>query len=198
MLTSYRPATGPWHRMPTGVKAAAILLLVLAVSLLPPAWISAGISAVLCALCYAAPGVGWRELGRQVWTLRWLLLLTFAMQCLFLGAEPATVGTVRIGAAVLLASLLTLTTPVMELLDAFERALAPARRLSLDPSRVALLLVVALGTVPAVARLGREVRDAQRARGGGRGIRFFAVPFLILALRHADDLGDALTARGVR
>ena len=60
-------------------------------------------------------------------------------------------------------------------------------------------------TVRLIREAGREglslagdVRDAQRARGGRGGIRTSVVPFLVLALKHADDLGDALTARGVR
>ncbi|WP_065569899.1 energy-coupling factor transporter transmembrane component T family protein [Microbacterium oleivorans] len=197
MLTIYRPGTGPWHRMPAGPKALALLLLVFGVSLLPSAWPAAAVAAGACVACYLIPGVGMAELGRQVWALRWLVVVAFGLPCIFLGVEAAAVGTVRIVAAVSLAALLALTTPVAALLDVVERASAPLRVLGVDGARVALLLVVALGTVPTLARLAREVRDAQRARGA-RGIRVFVVPFLVLALRHADDLGDALTARGVR
>ncbi|MFJ6679921.1 energy-coupling factor transporter transmembrane component T family protein [Microbacterium sp. NPDC091382] len=197
MLTLYRPGTGPWHRMPAGPKTLVLLLLVLGVSLLPSTWPAAVVAAGACIVCYLVPGVGPAQLARQVWTLRWLIAVAFGIPCIFLGVEAATVGTVRIVAAVSLAGLLALTTPVAALLDTAERALVPLRVFGVDAGRVALLLVVALGTVPTLARLAREVRDAQRARGA-RGIRVFVVPFLVLALRHADDLGDALTARGVR
>ncbi|CAL4860523.1 CbiQ family ECF transporter T component [Microbacterium sp. MM2322] len=196
MLTLYRPGTGPWHRMAAGPQTVLILLLVLGVSLLPAAWPAAGIAAGVCVACYLVPGVGLRELGRQVWSLRWLVVVAFGIPCIFLGVEAATVGTVRIVAAVALAGLLALTTPVTALLDVVERALRPLRVVGVDAARAALLLVVALGTVPTLTRLAREVRAAQRARGA-RGIRVFVVPFLVLALRYADDLGDALTARGV-
>lgn len=197
MLTAYRPAAGPWHRLPAGPKTALVLLLVLAVSLLPTAWPAAVIAAGLCVACYAVPGVGLRELARQVWALRWLVVVAFGIPCIFLGVEAALVGTIRIVAAVALAGLLASTTPVSALLDVIERALRPLRVVGVDADRAALLLVVALGTVPTLTRLAREVRTAQQARGA-RGIRVFVVPFLVLALRHADDLGDALTARGVR
>ncbi len=197
MLTLYRPGDGPWHRMPAGRKTVLLLVLVLAVSLLPPVWPTAVAASALCVACYATPGVGVRELGRQIWALRWLVLVAFGIPCLFLGVEAAAVGMVRIVAAVALAGLLSLTTPVAVLLDVVERALRPLHRVGVDAARTALLLVVALGTVPTLARLAREVRSAQHARGA-RGIRVFVVPFLVLALRHADDLGDALTARGVR
>ncbi|GAA2565797.1 energy-coupling factor transporter transmembrane protein EcfT [Microbacterium binotii] len=198
MLSLYRPGAGPWHRMPAGRKTLLLLVLVLAVSLLPATWLSCAVAAGLGLLCYAVPGTGWRQLARQVWALRLLIVMSFVGQVIFLGPEAATIGTVRIVAAVVLAALLALTTPVTALLAVFERALTPLRLIGRDPSRAALLLVVAFGAVPTLIRLARQVREAQRARGAGRGIRFFVVPFLIVALKHADELGEALTARGVR
>ena len=84
------------------------------------------------------------------------------------------------------------------LLDAIERGMGPLARIRIDPQRVALLLTVTLSTLPVLARLAHDVREAQRARGGRASLRLFAVPFLVVALKHADQLGDALTARGVR
>ena len=198
MLTLYRPDARGWHRLPAGPKTLLLLGLVMTVSLLPAAPATAAGAAVLCLACYAVPGTGWRELVRQIRALRWLVIIALAGQLIFLGLEPAVVGTVRILAAILLAALLALTTPVAALLDLFERALRPARAIGADPERISLLLVVALGSVPTLARLAGEVRDAHRARGAGGGIRSSALAFIVLALKHADDLGDALTARGVR
>ena len=48
-----------------------------------------------------------------------------------------------------------------------------------------------------VAQLAEEVRDAQRARGLTASPRAYAVPLIIRSLRHADELGEALVARGV-
>ena len=50
--------------------------------------------------------------------------------------------------------------------------------------------------VPVVVELAEEVRDAQRARGLSSSPRAFAVPLVIRALRHADELGEARVARG--
>jgi biotin transport system permease protein len=99
---------------------------------------------------------------------------------------------------IVVAGLLALTTRVTALLDAFERGLAPLERLHVDPRRVALLLAVTLNTLPVLARAAAQVREAQRARGVRPSLRRFAVPFLVLALKHADELGDTLTARGIR
>lgn len=203
MLTLYRPGTGPLHRMPAGPKLLLVLAAVLAVSLLPSTWPAAAIAAAVPVLAYALAGLhdgmlGMRELARQVLAVRWVIVITLAGQLLFLGPEPAVANTARVASAVVLATLLVLTTRVTDLLDAVEHGLRPLVLLRIDPARVALLLTVTLSTVPVLASLAREVRDAQRARGARAGLRAFAVPFLVVSFKHADELGDALTARGVR
>ena len=198
MVTLYRPGNGPWHRLRAGPKTALLLLIVLGVCLLPAAWWAAGVMAGVCLACYALPGAGMRELGRQLGTVRWVVGLTLVGQLVFLGPESAVANTTRVAVACTLAALLALTTPATALLETMERAMQPLAWLRVDPQRAALTLSVTLSTLPVLAGLARDVREAQRARGGGRSLRHFALPFLVLALKHADELGDALVARGVR
>ena len=203
MLTLYKPGKGWLHRMPAGPKLLLILVVVLAVSLLPSRWWSAAIAASVAILVYAVSGLGpglggIRELGRQVHSVRWVIAITVVSQLIFMGPEPAVANAARVTAAIVLAALLALTTRVTALLDAIERGLRPVERLGLDPQRIALLLTVTISTIPVLGRRANEVRDAQRARGARNNPRTFVVPFLIVALKHADELGDALTARGVR
>lgn len=203
MLTLYRPGDGWLHLLPAGRKTLLVLAAVLGVSLLPATWAAAAVAATAGILAYLCAGLrdgmlGMRELARQVLAVRWLIVVTLAGQLLFLGPEPAVANTARVTAAIVLAGLLVLTTRVTDLLDAVERGLRPLERVRLDPQRAALLLTVTLGTVPVLARLAREVREAQRARGTRGSLRTFAVPYLVVTLKHADQLGEALTARGVR
>lgn len=198
MVSLYRPGNSLWHRLPAGWKTVLLLVLVLGVCLLPQTWWTVAIAGALCLACYALLDPSLRELGRQVWTVRWVVVITLAGQLLFLGPEAAVSNTTRVTAAVVLAALLMLTTPVSAVLDVLERAMSPLARLGVDPQRPALLLTLTISTFPVLARLAREIREAQRARGGRGSLRLFAIPFLIAALKHADQLGDALTARGVR
>ncbi len=55
----------------------------------------------------------------------------------------------------------------------------------------------ALQAVAALSTIATQVREAQRARNAERSISAFAVPFLVRTLRHSDELGEALAARGV-
>lgn len=203
MLTLYRPGTGILHRLPAGPKLVGIAALVLAVSLLPSTVWAAGAALALVVVVFAAAGLGdgmrgLRVLGAHAWALRWVVVLMLAGQIVFLGPLPAVANTGRVVAALLLAGLLALTTRVTDLLNAVEHGLGPLAMLRLDPARIALLLTITLSTLPVMASIAHDVREAQRARGARAGLRRFAVPYLVMALKHADELGDALAARGVR
>jgi biotin transport system permease protein len=203
MLTLYRPGTGWLHRMPAGPKTLLLLAFSLAIFLLPPVWWAAAVATATSTIAYAVAGLsdkalGMRELGLQLFTLRWIIAVMIVSQLLFLGPEPAVANAARVTAGLLLAALLSLTTPVNSLLDSAERGLRPFRHIGIDPQRIALLLTITLSTVPVLARIAHEVRAAQKARGARANLRTFVVPFLVISLKHADQLGDALTARGVR
>lgn len=203
MLTLYRPGTGILHRLPAGPKLLGIAALVLTVSLLPSTLWAAGAALALVVVMFAAAGLGdgmlgLRVLAAQLWALRWVLVLMMVGQLIFLGPVLALANTGRVVAALALAGLLALTTRVSDLLNAIERGLSPLAVVRLDPARIALMLTVAVSTLPVMGRIARDVRDAQRARGARASLRHFAVPYLVMSLKHADELGDALAARGVR
>lgn len=198
MLSLYRPGDGLLHRMPAGPKMLLLAVAAVALAALPTALWAAAVCAGAVVVVYVVSGVGVRELGRQVWGLRWILAITVIGQLVFLGPEPALANTARVAAALLVAALLPLTTRVDDMLDALEHGLGPLRRIGINAERAALLLAVTITTIPVLARLAAEVREAQRARGVRPSLRAGIVPFVVLSLRHADQLGDALAARGVR
>ncbi len=202
MLTMYRPGGGWMHRMPAGPKLALFAVVAAVVAALPPVWAAVpaavGVPLVVYATAGMGVGEGLRALGGQAWALRWMIVITAAGQLVFLGLEPAAANTARVAAAVLVAGVLPLTTPVSAMLDALERGMRPLRLVGVDPTRVALLWMVTLTTIPVLARHAADVRDAQRARGLRPSLLRGTLPFLVVALRHADDLGDALAARGIR
>ncbi len=201
MLSLYVPATGWLHRMPAGPKLAMIALIAVAVAAMPSAWVTATVLALPVAL-YAGSGMGFgwglRVLAQATWGLRWVIVITAVGQVIFIGPEPAIANTSRVAAALLIAGLVPLSTPVSALLDALERGLSPLARVGLDPGRAALQLTLTITTIPVLARLAAEVRDAQRARGLRPSLRRGALPLLVSALRHADELGEGLAARGIR
>jgi len=197
MLMLYVPGDGLWHRMPAAPKLVLLLAAVLGISLLPATWATAAASAAALVLAYALGGLGLRELWRQILAIRWLLALVLLSQLVLLGPEDAVANTARAAAAIALSAIVSLTTPTGVLLAALEHALRPLALIRIDPERAALVLAVAMNAIPVLGKLARDVREAQRARGGPASLRLFAVPFLVAALKYADELGDALAARGV-
>ena len=195
-LGLYRPGSSVLHRASAGQKLIALFVLALAASVPPPSVVLLGsLSAVVIAL-YLLAGLGLGELGRQVVMVRWLILLVTVTGLLFLPLEVALANVTRMVLVIVLAGLVTLTTRTSDLLDAFEVALSPLRRLGVNPQRVSLVLALSIRTVPVIAGFAQQLRDAQRSRGGRMSIRAFVVPLLVLSLRHSDDLADALVARG--
>jgi biotin transport system permease protein len=194
-MNTYIAGTSWLHRAPAAVKLIGLLVL-LAATLTLSSPLAVALAAFATVLLYATAGLT-RAVPAQVRPMRWLVLGLLALQALTAGLAAAVVVTGRLVVAVILAGLVTLTTRVVDLLDVFERVLRPMRRIGVDAERAALMLALAIRTVPVVAGLAGEVRDAQQARGVAASPRAFVVPFVVRSLRHADALGEALAARGL-
>ena len=194
-MNTYLPGQSWLHRSPAAAKLGGLLVL-LAVTLTLSSPIAVAVAAIATVALYATAGLA-GAVPAQVRPLRWLVLGLLVLQTLTAGWVTAVIVTGRLVVAVVLAGLVTLTTRIVDLLDVLERVLRPMRRVGVDSERVALVLALAIRTVPVVARLAEEIRDAQRARGIAASPRSFAVPFVVRSLRHADALGEALAARGL-
>ena len=202
MLSLYRPGRGFLHRMPTALKLVLLLALTLTITSLPSTWLVSGIIIVVVLVAYSTAGLhdgawGFVELGRQLYAIRWLIALTLVSQWIFLTPEDAVANTVRVSAAIVIAGLITLTTRVTDLLNTVERSLAPLKYVRLRPDRAALTITIALSALPTLMQFAREIREAHQARGVRTRPWSFILPFLVASLKHADQVGDALTARGI-
>ncbi|WP_457206012.1 energy-coupling factor transporter transmembrane component T family protein [Nocardioides sp. P5_C9_2] len=100
-------------------------------------------------------------------------------------------------ALILLATTLTVTTPVDEVMDAVVHGLRPFRRVGVDPEAVGLAFSLMLRAIPSTLTLAGEARDAALARGLERSPRARLTPLVIRVVARARETGDALHARGV-
>lgn len=196
MIQLYRPGTGILHRMPAGAKLAGLAVAALLLSMWPhDAWTAGGALLLVC-LLYVIAGLPLRVLAAETWRLRWLVLILAAALWIFVGPLTAWINSARLVALVLLASLLTITTRMADLLSVLLRMLSPLRRAGADVDSVAMTVSLTITMIPVVAGFAEQVRDAQRARGLRPGLRG-VVALLVRTLRHGDDVGDALAARGL-
>lgn len=194
-LGLYRPGGSVVHRTPPGAKLLLLLAVGASSVFLDQPW-QVGTALAVVASGYLLAGLPLPLLLRQARPLLWILLAVGAFHAVVSGWERATVVVGVILCLVLLAGLVTLTTRTTALVDALVATLRPFRRLGVNPERVGLLLALSIRSVPVVAGIAGEVRDAQRARGLTASPTAYAVPLIIRSLRHADQLGEALVARG--
>jgi biotin transport system permease protein len=191
----YEPGTSPLHRVSAGPKLLVLLALTTVVLVLSsPGWLGG-----LCAVVAAGYAVARIPVGRCLRLARGLALLVafvFALQWWLLGAYGALVVCLRIVTALAAANLFTLTTRVDDVVAAVERGGRPLRRFGLRPERLGLLVGLTLRAIAVLSDTATQVREAAKARGADRSPTAFAVPFLVRTLRHADELGEALAARG--
>lgn len=182
--------------MTTTAKLLGLALLGLAVVVLRGPLTALLLLALVAALAVAAR-LPWRS------TLRGLLpvLITAALaagyQLFTRGPAPAVEVAADLLTLVLAATLLTATTPADRLLDVLSRAVRPLRHLGVRPDVVALAVTLLLRTVPEIARVVGEVRDAARARGLERDSRLWLTPAVLRVVGRARDQGEALAARGI-
>lgn len=196
LLGAYRPGDSPLHRLGAGTKLLGLLLAGVGLTVVHGWW--TGLVALAVAVAVLA-STGAR-LGLTARALRGLVVMA-----LLLGAWhawqngwPRAVEVVGdLLALVLLATALTVSTPVQEILDAVTRALQPLRRFGVDPEQVALAFSLMLRAIPLTMDIAEETRDAAVARGLQRDPRARLTPLVVRVVAHAHATGDALHARGI-
>jgi len=183
------------HRVPTAAKLGLVAMASLA--LLPveePAAMGAALGATL--LIYAS-------LGRQALLrlallkpLLPLLVVIGLLQGWFESWPAAVTATLRILVMILIASLVTLTSTMQAMVEALRPLMRPLRHLGLNPRAPALAIALLIRFVPVLLAAWHEREEAWRARTGRRASLKLIPAFVAETLRMADQIAEALDARG--
>lgn len=192
----FLPGTSVVHRLGAGVKLLVLLATGAALAVWRAPW-QVGLAIGLVLTAYAVARLPLRVLLRQVAGLAWVAVPLLAFQWVSASWQTGVGVVGSFVALVLLAGLVTLTTRTTAMLETVVGACGWLRRFGVDPERVGLMLALGIRSVHVVLGLAEEVREAQHARGLRASPRAFAVPLIVRSLRHADRLGEALSARGV-
>jgi len=192
----YLPGTSVLHRLPAGVKLAT-LVAAGACSLLLRTPLQVAVAVAVVLLGYTVARIPGGTVVASARPLLWVVVPLAAFQMVTVGWRRAVVIVGVILALVMLANLVTLTTRTSDLIDVVVRGLRPLQGVGVDSERIGLMLNLAIRAVPLVVELAEEVREAQHARGRAASARAFAVPLVVGAIRRADELAEALAARGL-
>ena len=199
MLGLYIARSSPIHRLPAGLK-----LLGLAMAGIGLFWLQSIVGLILGLLLVAGAIVLARlPLKAVVGQLRPLLPLLGGIFLLHGWATSwATGGVVvlRFLILLLLATLVSVTTPVSAMMTVLERSLPPfsplLKRCGLSVSSVSLMLVLAVRFIPVLLAQLRDIQAAQQARGVFRPAVTLWLPLLVRTIRLAEQVTEALDARG--
>lgn len=196
MIGDFQPGTTLLHRLPAAVKLLAMLAAAVA-TVVVRGWVASLVALGIAAALLAWSGAGLRVTLTALRGVAIAVVLLFAWQTWQRGWPRAVETVGDIVALMLLATVLTVTTRVQDLLDAITAGLRPLRRVGVDADRVALAFALTIRAIPATLDLARETRQAAQARGLERSLRARLVPFVIRVVARAHETGAALHARGV-
>lgn len=192
-LGVYIPGDTWLHRMGAALKFVLLVIFIIAVTALPTQpWHSAA-ALVFVLVLYVWARIPARVAWRQLVPLIPVLLFLGVFMVWQNGVQSALTLLIGLLATIAAANLLTLTTPVEELLAALDRALAPLGRTG---ELVSLTIALTIRLIPLTLATTNEVLEARKARGAGFSLTAFGTPLVIRSVRRARMIGEALMARG--
>lgn len=195
-LGVYVNRKSPLHRAPAGGKLLAIVAFIAVIAMVTSTPWQALAGAAVVALAYLVARVPPRTAWGQLWPTLPIFAFLGAVLWWQSGLEAAATTVIMLATSVMAGCLLTLTTPAMELLDSLELGLRPLRRVGVPAERISLAISLTLRLIPLQLAAINEAAEARKARGAEGSLRALVVPVMVRALRRAENMAEALWARG--
>jgi len=195
MGSFYFPGDSWLHRTAAGIKLA-ILMLAGAGLMWVHDWRALVIALVVVLLMLQQSGVRMQSLWLHLKTLSWLVVALVLFTAFAQTPAAALEVGLRIGALLLGALLVSMTTSIAQMMEVLIWLLQPLHKLGwVNSERVALVFGLTLRLIPELAVQWQEIREAQAARGLKANPFTMGVPMLLRTLRRAQDIAEALDAR---
>ena len=186
------------HRWPAALKLG--LLLVISIVLVSTTtWPVLAVAAVLFLSLLRWVTGPWsiQSLLRWRWSIIALMVLV-AYVAAVVGILQALAVMFRLLALISAALVLMSTTRTTDLMAVVEALLKPFGRWGwVDPARVALLFGIVIRFMPVLIEQWNEIKEAQSSRGLSAKPYALLVPMLARTLQRADEIAEAIDARGV-
>jgi len=220
-LGRYVYGTSVIHRLDPRTKLLS-LLIISAVLFGGTGWSSLGLTSVFTMIVCLFSGLKPSYLMRSILPFKWLILITVILNVIFVGGHilieaPLPYGGItregldfgllyggRIALLVLIASLLSLTTEPIVLVDGVEKMISPLSVTGIKPHEVAMAMVITIRFIPLLLSKASKIRKTYTARGlrpdGSvkmklKFISFLFLPLFYSALRSAENLAVAMDCR---
>ncbi|WP_455480979.1 energy-coupling factor transporter transmembrane component T family protein [Bartonella sp. B12(2025)] len=194
MIGLYLPRDTFVHRLRPGIKLLSLIVCATVLFTVSSILILL-LFLLFVALLYRISKIPLDNILKQLKSMGLFLVLIFVFQVAFKGWLTGFEIILRLISLVFLASLVSLTTKVSDMVSAIETWLQPLRHLGLNSSKFSMVLSMAIRFIPVIAEKFNEVREAQQARGFYTNIFAFAMPLIIRTIRMASEVAEALDAR---
>ncbi|WP_273790433.1 MULTISPECIES: energy-coupling factor transporter transmembrane protein EcfT [unclassified Bartonella] len=194
MIGLYIPRDTFIHRLRPGVKllfltaCGTFIIMVSSIALL-------GLFLLFVILFYRVAKIPFKTVIKQFKSMGLLLVLLFVFQTIFSGWLTGVEVILRLVILFSLSSVISFTTKVSDMVDAIEAGLQPFRCFGINPSKVSMVISMAIRFIPLLSEKFNEVHEAQQARGLNTNIVALAIPLIIRTIRMASEVAEALEAR---
>ncbi|OPB30077.1 energy-coupling factor transporter transmembrane protein EcfT [Bartonella sp. WD12.1] len=194
MISLYLPQDTFIHRLRPGVKLLFLTVCGTIISMVSSIPIL-GLFLLLVVLLYRIAKIPLSNMIRQLKLIGLLLVFIFIFQAIFNNWLTGLEVILHFIILIPLASLISFTTKISDMMNSIEAGLQPFRRFGINPSKLSMVLSMAIRFIPVVSEKFNEVREAQKARGLDTNIIALAIPVIIRIIRMASEVAEALEAR---
>lgn len=221
-LGRYLPLDSPIHKLDPRAKIMAMLLLLITI-FFPAGWIGYGVIfvsvSVVIILSKLSVSFIWKAMKPMLFMLFFLLVINALV--LKTGTVLFIIGSwslysdavfqtlyiaVRLLLMIMITTCLTATTKPLEMTLGIEDLLSPFQKIGLPSHEIAMLISIALRFIPDLIDETARIIKAQESRGvdmkEGKlmervmAILSLIVPLFVSAFQRAEDLANAMEARG--
>ncbi|WP_144755515.1 MULTISPECIES: energy-coupling factor transporter transmembrane component T family protein [Bartonella] len=194
MIGLYIPRDSFIHRLRPGIKLLFLTVcgtIIIMVSSIP----FLGLFLLFVVLFYRVAKIPLNTVIKQFKSMGLLFILLFVFQTIFSSWLTGVEVILRLVILFSLSSLISFTTKVSDMVDSIEAGLQPFRFFGINPSKVSMVISMAIRFIPLLSEKFHEVREAQQARGLNTNLVALAIPLIIRTIRMASEVAEALEAR---
>lgn len=221
-LGRYIPLDSAVHRMDPRAKIGAMLILLVAI-FFPAGWIGYACIFIAVSIVILMAKLSFLYIWKSMRPMLFMLLFLLVINVLVVktGTVLITIGTfsvysdavfqtlyiaVRLLLMIMITTSLTATTKPLDMTLGIEDLLGPFKKIGVPSHEIAMLISLALRFIPDLIEETQRILKAQESRGvdlkeGKMKERIMAilsliVPLFVSAFQRADDLSNAMEARG--
>ncbi|MBP3890931.1 MAG: energy-coupling factor transporter transmembrane protein EcfT [Solobacterium sp.] len=221
-LGRYLPLDSPIHKLDPRAKIMAMLFTLVAI-FIPAGWIGYGIIFVVVSIVIIRAKLSFRFIWKSMKPMLIMMIFLLIMNILVLRSGDVLVSifgfdiytqailqtlyiVVRLLLMVMITTCLTATTKPLDMTLGIEDLLKPFEKIHVPAHEIAMLISIALRFIPDLIDETTRIMKAQESRGvdlkeGKIKERIMAilsliVPLFVSAFQRAEDLANAMEARG--